>query len=294
MFVKCLKRILETHSGAGIAVLSEVNEMLKKLLKKLLSDHPKLRLVLSLAKNDFKSKYASSQLGIFWAFFRPVVMACVYIFVFSIVARGAAVGSEYPYAFWLLPGLIVWFVFSDGLSSSVGALQEYSFLVKNVCFDISILPFVKVISAFIIHSFFTLLIFALYLVWGLPIKPEILQLPYYYAATFCFTLVLARIVSTCQPFFKDLSMAIEIVLLVGIWACPIMWDIGMLPEKYAVFFKLNPLYHLVQGYRMSFMGGGWFWETPVQTLGFWLLTGALSLAGRRMFKRLSTHFADVI
>ena len=254
----------------------------------------RLKQIWPLAQNDFKSKYATSQLGLFWAFFRPIVMACVYIFVFSIIARAAPVGGIYPYSLWMLPGLIVWFVFQDSVSSGVTTLTEYSYLVKNIKFNISILPDVKVVAAFIIHSFFVVLIFVIYLVAGLPIKLQILQLPYYMIATFYFSLALTRIVSTAQPFFKDLSMAVEIVLMVGIWACPIMWDLGVLPAQYHWIFKANPMYHLVNGYRECFMGDHWFWEHWAQFLEFWAITILLDLWGRRMFRRLSSQFADVI
>ena len=252
------------------------------------------KLIWPLAKNDFKSRYATSQLGMFWAFFRPVVMACVYIFVFSLLARSTPVGGVYPYSLWMLPGLIVWFVFSDSVSSGVNTLTEYSWLVKNIKFNISILPDVKVAAAFIIHCFFALLIFLIYLVSGLPIKLNILQIPYYMFATFCFTLAITRIVCTVQPFFKDLSSAIEIILMVGIWACPIMWHLGMVPEQYHIFFKANPLYHLVNGYRECYMGDAWIWNHPASFAEFWAVTLLLDLWGRRLFRKLSTQFADVI
>ena len=247
-----------------------------------------------LAKNDFKSKYAISQLGMFWAFFRPIVMSSVYILVFSIIVRAAPVGGQVPYSLWMMPGLIVWFAFSDSVSSGVSTLTEYSWLVKNIRFDISILPCVKVVAAFIVHTFFIALILLIYVVWGLPIPLNMLQLPYYYLATFCFALVCTRIVSTIQPFFKDLSVAMEILLMVGIWACPIMWDLSMIPEKYAFLFRMNPLFHLVSGYRECFMGGGWFWNHPIQFAGFWGVTLLLDWWGKRLFRRLSDHFADVL
>ena len=252
------------------------------------------RLIWPLAKNDFKSRYASSQLGIFWAFFRPVLMAAVYIFVFSVIARATPVGNTYPYALWMLPGLLVWFVFADSMSAGTNTLSEYSYLVKNIKFSISILPDVKVAANFIAHTIFTAFIILLYLIWGLPIKIHMLQLPYYYFAAFCFTLALARIISSIQPFFKDLSIAMELILMVGVWACPIMWDIGILPEKYHLIFKANPLYYLVAGYRECFMGELWIWDHPIQTAGFWILTLALDLGGRKLFRRLSPHFADVM
>ena len=265
-----------------------------KMKTEQLTGKARLRLTLSLAKNDFRSKYASSQLGVFWAFLRPIVMAGVYIFIFSVVARATPVSGIYPYAFWLLPGLIAWFVFSEGVSSGATTLSEYSYLVKNVRFDITILPAVKVLSAFIVHTFFVGLIFVLYVVWGLPLKWQMLQIPYYYFALFCFTLSLARIMSALQPFFKDLSPALEIILMVLMWACPVMWDLSMLPEKFHILFRLNPLYHVVNGYRGSMMGLQWFWENPWGLIYFWAWTLGLDWLGKYEFRRLSVHFADLL
>ena len=254
----------------------------------------KIRLIWALARNDFRSKYATSQLGIFWAFFRPVVTACVYILVFSLLTRSTPVGDGVPYALWLLPGLIVWFVFSEGMSTGVNALTEYSFLVKNIRFEVALLPVVKVVSAFFIHTFFLGLVLILYILFGLPVRITLLQLPYYYLATFCITLAMARLVCSVQPFFRDMSVAVEILLMVGVWACPIMWNLTMIPEKYAWIFRLNPLFHLVQGYRDSFLGTGWFWEDPVLPAIFWTATAVLSFLSRKVFRMLNPHFADVM
>ena len=45
------------------------------------------RLVWKLAKNDFRTRYAGSYLGIIWAFIQPIVTILVYVFVFSIGFR---------------------------------------------------------------------------------------------------------------------------------------------------------------------------------------------------------------
>ena len=251
------------------------------------------RMTWTLARNDFKSRYAVSQLGIFWAFFRPVMMAAVYILVFSVIARSAPL-EGYPYALWMLPGLIVWFVFSDSVSTGVTALKDYSWLVKNIRFDVSLLPGVKVVAAFIVHTFFIALVLVLYLVFGLPVKLSLLQLPYYYLATFVFTLSAVRIVSTVWPFFKDLSALVEIVLMIGIWACPVMWNLTMIPEKYHLIFRLNPIYHLVLGYRDSFMGSGWIWDHPLELAVFWGAALLLIWLANGLYRWLGDRFADVL
>ena len=43
------------------------------------------RLVMKLAKNDFKTRYAGSYFGTFWAFVQPVVTILVYWFVINCV-----------------------------------------------------------------------------------------------------------------------------------------------------------------------------------------------------------------
>ena len=252
------------------------------------------KLALSLAANDFRSKYASSQLGILWAFAKPVVQAAVYIFVFSIIARAAPKGDIYPYAFWLLPGMIAWFFFSDGVMSGANALLEYSYLVKKVKFNIDILPLVKVLSSGIVHVFFVLLVLFLYLLWGLPVCWTMLQIPYYMFCTFCITLAFARINCALVPFFRDFSQMLEIILMVLMWACPVMWDISMLPPGLVSLFKLNPLYYLIDGYRQSFMNGTWFFHCPNETLYYWAVVLLLTLFSHALFNRLKVHFADII
>ena len=118
------------------------------------------KLILSLAKNDFKTKYAGSYLGIIWAFIQPIVTVLVYWFVFQKGLKAAGMntktGVEVPYVLWLISGLVPWFFFQDALSTGTNALLEYSYLVKKVVFKISILPIVKIISSLFVHCFFIL------------------------------------------------------------------------------------------------------------------------------------------
>ena len=110
------------------------------------------RLILSLSRNDFKTKYAGSYLGIVWAFIQPVVTIMVYWFVFTIGLKAGDM-AEYPFVLYLISGIIPWFFFQDALNGGTNALMEYNYLVKKVVFKISILPIVKVLSALFVHAF---------------------------------------------------------------------------------------------------------------------------------------------
>ena len=99
-------------------------------------------LILTLAKNDFKTKYAGSYLGIVWAFIQPIVTIMVYWFVFTIGLKAGDM-AEYPFVLYLISGIVPWFFFQDALNAGTNGLIEYNYLVKKVVFKISILPMVK-------------------------------------------------------------------------------------------------------------------------------------------------------
>jgi ABC-type polysaccharide/polyol phosphate export permease len=93
---------------------------------------------------------------------------------------------------------------------------------------------------------------------------------------------------------KDVSQIIRVIIRLGFWFTPIFWEITMLPPKYQVFFKLNPVYYLINGYRNTFFYKVWFWEHLSLTAYFWILTLGIFIVGAVVFKRLRPHFADVL
>lgn len=252
-------------------------------------------LILSLSKNDFKTKYAGSYLGIVWAFIQPVVTIVVYWFVFSVGLKAGNV-SDYPFVLYLVSGIIPWFFFQDALNGGTNALIEYNYLVKKVVFKISILPIVKIISALFVHLFFVAFALVLCACYGYIPGLHTLQIFYYSACTFLLSLGLVYATSAIVIFFRDLTQIISIFLQVGVWLTPIMWDLNMLADyPWAMkLFKLNPMYYIVSGYRESMLGNVWFWEHWGWTLYFWVVTVVLFAVGTVIFKRLKPHFADVL
>lgn len=68
----------------------------------------------------------------------------------------------------------------------------------------------------------------------------------------------------------------------------------MFSEKAQMFFKLNPIYYLVEGYRDCFVQDIWFWQKYHQMEYFWALILLLMMVGTFVFDRLRTSFADFI
>ncbi len=275
--------------------------MSKKGVVSILKDLTENRkLIFELAKNDFKTQYAGSYLGIIWAFVQPVITILLYWFVFEKGLRAGAMltkeGIEAPFVLWLIAGLVPWFFFQDALNGGTNALIQYSYLVKKVVFKISILPIVKIISSLFVHIFFACFAIFLYICYGQFSGIYAVQLIYY---SFCiFVLVLGISYASCAVvgFFRDLSQIINIMLQIGMWMTPIMWnfDAVNLPGFLKVILMMNPMYYVVNGYRDALINKVWFWENPGLTLYFWGFTLAVLFLGTKVFKRLRVHFADVL
>lgn len=250
-------------------------------------------LILNLAKNDFKTKYAGSYLGVFWAFVQPVITVLIYWFVFQVGFRSAPI-DNFPFVLWLVSGIVPWFFFSDALLNATNSLIEYSYLVKKVVFKISILPLVKNISALFVHIFFVGFTIFLYCLYGKYPTIHVIQLVYYSFCAFCLSLALSYATSAIIPFFKDFGQIINIFLQIGMWMTPIMWSYDMIAPNYQWILKLNPMYYICQGYRDTLIEHVWFWNRYNQTIYFWLVVVALFGIGFILFKKLKPHFSDVL
>lgn len=256
------------------------------------------RLVLTLAKNDFKTKYAGSYLGIVWAFIQPVVTILVYWFVFTVGFRAGSQGNlGVPFVLYLVAGIVPWFFFQDALIGGTGALLSYDYLVKKVVFHIRVLPVVKIISALFVHCFFVAFTLVLYICYGKLPDGYSLQIFYYTFCVFALVLGMSYVTSAVSVFFRDLIQVINIGLQVGVWLTPIMWiaeDALADHELLLQVLRLNPMYYVVSGYRDAFITKTWFWENPGWTLYFWAFTAAFFILGTWVFERLKIHFADVL
>lgn len=250
-------------------------------------------MILRLGKNDFKTRFAGSYLGIIWAFIQPVVTVLVYWFVFQVGFRSSPV-DNFPFVLWLTTGMVPWFFFSEAWNAGTNSLTDYSYLVKKVVFNISTIPVVKVVSALFVHVFFVAFMMFLYVIYGY--KPDIywLQVVYYSLCLLIMVLALSYFCSAVMVFFRDLSQIINVVLQVGIWLSCIMWSVDMLPERIRWVMYFNPIYYIVSGYRSALITKEWFWEMPYQTLGFWAFIIILISVGVNVFNKLRVHFADVL
>lgn len=259
------------------------------------------KLIWNLAKNDIKKKFAGSYFGIIWAFVQPVITVLLYWFVFEFglhqKANDLRTGIEIPFVMWLMAGLVPWFYFQEAMNGGTGVLVEYSYLVKKVVFQIDTLPVVKMISALFTHTFFV--VFAIAVFWIMGYAPDFytLQVIYYSICMIALTTGIVYATGAITVFFRDMKEVVAILLQIGMWVTPIMWNFEsmvQIPGWAIVILKLNPMYYVVSGYRDALIHKIGFWENPGLTIYFWIVTIVIFVIGTSVFKRLRSHFADVL
>lgn len=252
-------------------------------------------LIWKLARNDFKKRYAGSYLGAVWAMVQPVVTVAMYYVVFDVImGTGNAMVPDKPYVLFLTAGLVPWFYFNEALNNGTNALLEYNYLVKKVVFKISVLPIIKIIAATFIHVFFVLVMLVIATIYGYYPTIYMIQLIYYSLCLFIFVLGLCYSTCAIMVFFKDIGQIISILLQIGMWATPILWDVNTLSPTVQMIVKINPLVYIVNGYRTAIFEKTWFWEDFYSTMYFWIVTVVVFGVGALVFKRLKVHFSDVL
>ena len=253
----------------------------------------KIRLLYILAKADFRKRFIGSYFGVVWMFIQPVVSVLIYYCVFQLGFRSNPV-NDVPFVLWLIPGIVPWFFFNDALQNGVSAFVAYRHLVKKMVFDVSLIPVIKVAASLFVHIIFLAITVIVFLCLGQ--KPSIwwIQSLYY---VFCNIVLIAGIVyltASVNVFVKDMGQLVNVLLQFGFWLAPIMYTFEMMPTGFQTFLKLNPFCYIVEGFRDCFIYHRGILENSYGTGYFWIVTLIVFGIGIFVFKRLETHFADVL
>lgn len=251
-------------------------------------------LMFALAKNDLKARYSGSVLGILWSFVQPMVTVLVFWFVFQLGIKNPDVGGV-EYILWFSAGYIPWIFFSDGVNMTSNVMTEYSYLVKKIKFKIWQLPIVKVMSATIIHIVLVLVVLLMYLLYGH--MPEIswVSVIFYSIATEILMIGIGFFVSSLAVLYVDVAQLISIVMQIGFWVSPIIWNKDSMGPVTLTILKLNPMYYIIEGYRDALINGIGFWQQSVGiTVYYWVFTLVMLVVGVATYRKLRPHFADLL
>jgi lipopolysaccharide transport system permease protein len=209
-------------------------------------------LLVELVVRDLKLRYKRSYLGIAWTLVHPLIQLGVYTFVFQVLFR-----VETPhFMIYLFIGITCWTWTQASVLEGTMAIVANRDLIRQPGFPAALLPNVAV-GSHLLHFLLTLPItFAMiYFSWELTITPAILWLPLVILVQYLFTVTFSLLAACVHVNFRDTQYLLSVVLMMGFFLTPIIYEVSMVPEQYRWVYHLNPMTYIVDAYRAPLLRG---------------------------------------
>ena len=239
-----------------------------------------------LVVRDLKVRYKRSVLGMLWTLVNPLSQLLVFHFVFVRVFKVEIVN----FSTFLFIGIVAWSWFSSSLLQATTAIVDNPGLIRRPGFPAAILPAVT-ISSHLVHFLMTLpILFFLMRLNGLEVTAALVILPLLTLLQFVLTLGMAYALASFHVFFRDTQYLLSIALHLGFFLTPIFYSVEAMPPRMQMFYRLNPMFHLIESYRSILMRGQAPTLDSLLTLvGF---ATVLLLVGSSIFAKSCRGFAE--
>jgi lipopolysaccharide transport system permease protein len=247
-------------------------------------------LLYTLSVHRIKVRYKQSLLGAAWAIVQPLSLMLIYTVIFSLIVKMPTDGT--PYAVFSYAALLPWTFFSTALTNATNGLVSHSQLITKVYFPREILPLTYIIASFVDFLIASSVFAGLMMYYHVPLTSRLLYVLPIMLIMVCFVTAISLIFSATQVRFRDIGVAIPLLLQLWMFATPIVYPLSAVPHRLMGFYKLNPMVGLIDSFRQVTL----YAATPdLQLLAFsaMLSVGLLALSWC-YFKRVEATVADVI
>jgi lipopolysaccharide transport system permease protein len=199
--------------------------------------------------------------GKFWIIFQPLLIVCIYLFIFSFVFNGRSsdsVGPSLDYTLYILCGVIPITSFNHSITKSCLSLTGNTNLIKQISsFPLELLPITYSLTsvfAFFIGIFF-IIIYSFFFGHSTKI---IFLLPFVILINILLNIGFGYFISILTVFIKDIREFVYMFVTFNLFITPTMYLPGQVPEILYRVVSWNPLSHIVWVYQDIFYFGYFF------------------------------------
>ena len=241
-------------------------------------------LLYNLVIRDLTVRYKRSVLGFFWSMLNPLLNTIVFTIVFSTIFRFGVKN----FVIYFLSGYQLWNFFAQSTQMASFCLLRNGPLFKKIYIPKPIFVISTVLSSMVNLTFALIPLFILLPIIGKGFHLSLLFLPVALLFAVMFTTGISFVVSATAIFFNDIIDMYQIFILPWMYLTPIVYPIDIVPTKYIPLLKLNPMYYIVECFRLPIYMG----ELPhLQTVSLALLVSVATLVtGYIVFSKLSDAF----
>ena len=252
-------------------------------------------LLFMFVKRDVVTVYKQTILGPIWFFVQPLTTMLVYVVVFGNIAKIPTDGM--PQSLFYLAGIVMWNYFAECFNQTSDTFTRNAQIFGKVYFPRMLVPLSKVVSGlikFFIQSLLFLGIFFYFLFADADIHPGpvVLLTPYLVLLMAVLGLGAGIIFSSLTTKYRDLTFLVTFGVQLLMYASPVIYPLSSIPEKYQRLLWLNPLTHIIEGFRFAFLGAGSLTLSGLSNATAFVVV--LLFSGVVIFNKAEQNFMDTV
>lgn len=239
---------------------------------------------------DLKIRYKQTVLGVLWVILQPLATMLVFTIFFGKFANIPSDGNLY--SLFVLSALLPWLFFSNGLTLAGNSLVSEGHLIKKVYFPRIFVPLAKIFGGIVDFAIGLCLLLALAIYNGIDPSLRWLLIPLQMIFTCAATIGVSVFCATLNVLFRDVKHILPFLVQIWLFASPVVYPVSLVPEKWQLFYALNPMVGVIESFRWIVLGNSSV-SFGVLLISFLMATGIL-LGSLLYFNYIEEHFADVV
>ena len=243
-----------------------------------------------LAWRDIKVRYKQTALGVIWVVIQPLFAMLVFSVFFGRLAGMPSGGVPYPvFAFC---ALLPWQLFAHALTESSASLVTNQNLITKVYFPRLIIPLAPVLASLLDFVIAFGILLGMLAYYRITPTPWVWTLPLFLLLAITLAIGVGLWLAALNARYRDVRYTIPFLTQIWLFATPIAYPSSLVPEPWRIWYGLNPMAGVVDGFRWALLGTA---EAPG---GLMAVSAAVTLvilvSGVHYFCRMERTFADTI
>lgn len=267
-------------TSAGVTVMDLAGE--RTPVPTLLRDVWRSRdLSVTLAAQDYRSRYRSASLGLLWSVLMPLVQGTVIAVVFSNLIGGGQARAYVPY---VLVGVMTYGYLSSSITTASTSIVDSAAIAGRIYFPRLLLPMIAP-SANLPALLISLAVAELVvLAAGNGVHPELLLLPVAVVVAWAFVTLVGALLTMLHVYSRDVRYLVQAALMALFYGTPIIYMLEApggggqaLPDALVPFVVGNPLTGIVQLVRLCLTGEAAYVGPALAVTAGWLVVLAVAV-----------------
>jgi lipopolysaccharide transport system permease protein len=238
---------------------------------------------------DIKVLYAQTVLGFAWAILNPAVQIVVFSVIFGRVAKIETDGI--PYVLFMTVAIIPWTYMSDAMTAASQSLVTGKAVLGKIYFPRILFPLTPILAKLVDFTISLVILFAVALYYKVEPTWNLLLLPFLLIAMILVPTGLGMWLAALAIRYRDIKFAMTYVIKLLVYSAPILYTASAIPTQYRIWYSLNPIVAVIEGFRSALLGTPFEWLYIMPGLTVSVL---LFFSGALYFRRMERVFVDVI